>query len=382
MANTQYGVLLSGVNNVQIAGNNIHSYVGDAVHLTDSAYNIEIISNILWADTGYDIYVDNSSQSGFWSDYNTLYATDAGKLVYWTMPFTDILDWQDDVDLYDLNSVGVTVVNPTWAEPHFGVDAYGFQITRPLVGGQRPTDPTIDGGDPAGSFIGFTGVPNLLVDGNFETALNPATNWTYTVGGSIVSNALTPFESTAEFDSGAAANPTLQQTVSLASYASAIDAGSLQIAFGGMISLLSASATAQISVEFYNASHVQIGNAVIPTGANVGQWTRAFETVYAPVGARSVQFLFSVTNANSSQGALIDDAFLGVVAQGVGQDQGVRGAADVVPGESVDGRIQLTSPNLYQNWVASTEEFITWDSYVPPPISLSTYTSCSRPPAV
>jgi Ca2+-binding RTX toxin-like protein len=360
LANTQYGVLVSGVNNVQIAGNAIHSYIGDAIHLTASAYNIEIVSNILWADTGYDIYVDDNSQTGFWSDYNTLYATGAGKLVYWTMPFTDILDWQDDVDLYDLHSVGVTVVNPAWAEPHFGVDAYGFEITRPLVGGQRPTDQTQDGGDPAASFIGFNGVANLLVNGNFESALS---GWTYTVGGSTTSTALTPFESTSEFESGTAANPTLQQTVNLSADATAIDAGSLQIAFGGMISLLSGGATAQISVQFYNASDVQIGDSVIATAASVSLWTRAFQTAYAPVGARSVQFLFSVTNSGGSQGALIDDAFLGVIAQGVGQDQGVRDAPDNVPGDGANGRILLTSPNLYQNWVASTQEFITWDSY-------------------
>ena len=192
---------------MQIAGNTIHAYVGDAIHLSGGAYNIEIISNILWADTGYDLYVANDSQTGFWSDYNTLYSTGAGKLVYWTKDFTDILDWQDDVDQFDLHSVGVTVVNPNWAEPHFGVDANGFEITRPLVGGARPSDPTIDGGDPAGSFIGYKGTANLLADGNFESPLDPAANWTYTAGGSIVSNALTPFESTAEFQSGAAATP-------------------------------------------------------------------------------------------------------------------------------------------------------------------------------
>ena len=183
VANTQYAILVDAAHDLQIAGNTIHAYVGDAIHLSGGSYNVEIVSNILWADSGYAIYVANDSQAGYWSDYNTLYATGAGKLVYWTKDFIDILDWQDDVAAFDLHSVGVTIVNPAWAEPHFGVDANGFAITRPLVGGARPSDPTIDGGDPAGSFIGYKGAPNLLIDGNFESPLDPTTNWTYTAGG-------------------------------------------------------------------------------------------------------------------------------------------------------------------------------------------------------
>ena len=87
VANTTYGILISGVGDVQIAGNTIHSYIGDAIHLTNSAHNVTIVSNIIWTDTGYDIYVDNNSQSGFWSDYNTLFTSGTGKIVYWTQEF-------------------------------------------------------------------------------------------------------------------------------------------------------------------------------------------------------------------------------------------------------------------------------------------------------
>ena len=364
VANTTDAILISGVGNIQIAGNTIYSYIGDGIHLNDSAYNVEIVSNVIWTDTGYGIYVDDNSQAGFWSDYNTLFDTGAGKIVYWTRDFTDILDWQDDVDQFDLHSVGVTVVNPDWAEPHFALDSYGFLITRPLVAGQRPTDPTADGGDPAGSFIGFNGVANLLANGNFESGL---ADWSVTPGASTTSSALTPWRSTAEFESGSAANADAQQTVNLlqAGYsATQIDSGALQVAFGGQVALLTSAVNAQISIVFLNAGNNAIGNAVVvPAGTSVGTWMRVFDTVYVPEGARSVEFLFSVSKTDTSQGALLDGAFLGVIPQGQGVDQGVRTSPDVIPGDLTLGRISLLSPDLYLNWSVSTPMFITWDSY-------------------
>ena len=56
--------------------------------VVDGAADVEIRNNILWAADGYDIYVANDSTSGYFSDYNDLYATGAGKLVFWTMDFS------------------------------------------------------------------------------------------------------------------------------------------------------------------------------------------------------------------------------------------------------------------------------------------------------
>ena len=51
---------------------------------------------------------------------------------------------------------------------------------------------------------------------------------------------------------------------------------------------------------------------------------RVFNTVYVPAGARSVEYVFdAATTDNTSNGALLDDAFLGVIPQGQGVDQGV-----------------------------------------------------------
>ncbi|MEO6842783.1 MAG: right-handed parallel beta-helix repeat-containing protein [Bradyrhizobium sp.] len=366
VANTTDGILISGVSNVEIAGNTIHSYIGDAIHLTASAYNVEIVSNIIWADTGYGIYVDNNSQNGFWSDYNTLYETGTGKIVYWTRDFTDILDWQNDVATFDLHSVGTTVVNPNWAEPHFGLDAYGFEVTRPLLAGQRASDPTIGGGDPDGSFLGFNGIANLIANGNFENSL---TGWTVTQGGTTSSSLQTPWQSTAEFYSGTAQNSVAQQTVSLLQQgvtAAQIDAASVQVAFGGQVSILSSAVTAaQISIQFLDGGNNAIGNAiVVSAGSNLHTWMRVFDTLVAPSGARSVEYLFSVAKSDgSSAGALLDGAFLGVIPQGVGVDQGVRTSPDVIPGNATLGRISLRSPDLYVNWDVNTPKFVSWDSF-------------------
>ncbi|MCW2284563.1 parallel beta-helix repeat protein [Rhodoblastus acidophilus] len=365
VGNTQDAILVSGAARVQIAGNTIHSYIGDGVHLQNAAKDVALVSNIIWTDSGTGVYVANDSQTGFWSDHNNLYATGAGTIVYWTKYFTDILDWRDDVAIYDLHSIGATKVNPSYAEPHFGVDQYGFLVTRPPVTGLQATDPTIDGGDPAGRFYGFTGAANLLVNSGFANGL---TGWIATAGGSTVTAPLTPWNGAAEYQSGASANTVLQQTVSLLQNgvtASEIDAGSVQVAFGGQVGAASAAVAAQISVLFLDAGGNAIGNAVVipATGASAAAWTRVFDTIVAPSGARSVEYLFSVAKTDSSAGGWLDNPFLTVLPQGLGQDQGLRTAPDVLPDLATLGRIQLQSPQYYLNWVANAPMFITWNAY-------------------
>ena len=52
--------------------------VGDAVRIQQSD-SVLLRNNIFWVDAGYDIYVTNDSQTGFESDYNTLFTTGTGK---------------------------------------------------------------------------------------------------------------------------------------------------------------------------------------------------------------------------------------------------------------------------------------------------------------
>ena len=169
--NTQEGVLVAGVSSVHIVNNTFYAALGDNIRIQGGARDVEVLNNVLWADSGYDIYVANDSQSGFFSDYNDLYAGDKGILVYWTQDFTDILDWQDDVAAFDLHSIGRTVVNPLWAEPRFyNLARNDFRIF-PEVAGQRFSSPTEDAGDPITDEGQPSTYTNLLVNGDFESGL-------------------------------------------------------------------------------------------------------------------------------------------------------------------------------------------------------------------
>ncbi len=70
--NTSYGVLVSGRNDVRIFNNTFYAPTGDNVRIQSSSSEVEVQNNIMWAMTGYDIYVANDSRAGFFSDYNDL----------------------------------------------------------------------------------------------------------------------------------------------------------------------------------------------------------------------------------------------------------------------------------------------------------------------
>ncbi len=367
MFNTDAAILVSGVRDVRIAGNTIRSLQGDAVRLQNSAVDVDIVSNVLWDDAGYDINVANNSQAGFWSDYNTLYAGPNGKLVYWTQDFTDILDWQDDVARYDLHSVGTTVVDPNRAEPHLAEDQAGFFTVMPLEAGQRDSDLTAGTGDPAGSFIGYSGAANLLSNGDFEAGL---TGWSVTSGGATTSSGPVAYTGSNVFTSGPAANAVAKQTIDLqsAGYTAAqLDSGALQIAVGGRVQLPSGAVSAQISLVFLDGNGNAVGTTtILSAGSDTGRYLRVFETVGVPTGARSAAFIFSVANSGTSQGAVLDDAYLAVIPRGVDFDQGqgpvaANPAAPAVP--EGKGRIIVTSPDLYTDWELNKPRLITWNTF-------------------
>ena len=145
--NTTNGLLISADSDVRVVSNTFYAPTGDNIHIQNASSNIEIRDNILWAETGYDVFVANDSQIGFFSDYNDLHITGAGKIFYWTRDFTDILDFQADVAAFDLHSIGRTVVNPNWSEPRFFNRPDDYRIFD-LISGQPLPSPTVDAGDP------------------------------------------------------------------------------------------------------------------------------------------------------------------------------------------------------------------------------------------
>ncbi len=135
-----------GKSQVTIQANTFYTPVGTHVKLTGGAEHVHLFSNIFWTEDGYNIYVANDSTLGFDSDYNLLHTTGNGKIVYWTKDFNDILDWQEDVARFDLNSIGRTVVNPTWSDPRFMDREHDDYRLFGQVARQRFSSPAIDAG--------------------------------------------------------------------------------------------------------------------------------------------------------------------------------------------------------------------------------------------
>ncbi|MBK8017635.1 MAG: right-handed parallel beta-helix repeat-containing protein [Betaproteobacteria bacterium] len=138
---SKMGVLIDGQSDVRIEGNTMVTPAGTLVRLVNGASDVEVLRNTLWTEDGYDLFVANDSQSGFFSDFNNLYATGTGKVGFWTRDFTDVLDWQADIARFDLHSVGATVVNPEWARPRFTDPHDDGYALFPMFGTQRFTSP-------------------------------------------------------------------------------------------------------------------------------------------------------------------------------------------------------------------------------------------------
>jgi hypothetical protein len=82
-ANGTQGVLVTG-SGAQVVNNTVYQTAGDAVHLADNLNGVQLRNNVLWAaGAGFAVNVPTSSQVGFGSDYNLLYATGAGRVGNW-----------------------------------------------------------------------------------------------------------------------------------------------------------------------------------------------------------------------------------------------------------------------------------------------------------
>ncbi len=120
----------------------------DAIRVAAFASNVEIVGNILWSEAGTAIYVENTAQSGFFSDYNTLYAGDAGSLVLLDARLCRHSRLAGDVARFDLHSVGRTVIDPGLAPPAFADLARNDFRIFAAAAGQQAASPSRSGGDP------------------------------------------------------------------------------------------------------------------------------------------------------------------------------------------------------------------------------------------
>ena len=176
-ANRNQGIVLSGSNGTDVVNNTIFQPVGDAIRLQDSSRDVDVRSNILTVQDGYDIFVTPDSQVGFNSNYNILQTTLLGKMVSWGG--TEYLDRQ--YWYYDFNHDADSLIDaPQFVSPEGPDTVLGFSAatTAPAV--------IIDDGDPAPSFVldgaGWTPEAGGF-DGDFRKAPGSAgdntATWTF-----------------------------------------------------------------------------------------------------------------------------------------------------------------------------------------------------------
>ena len=323
--NTQSGVAVTGQTAVSIVNNTFFAPTGDNVDVTGGSTQTEILNNIFWAESGYDINVANDSQTGYFSDYNDLYSSGAGKLVHWDVDFTDILDWQDDVAQFDLHSEGTTALNPTLNQPRFaGLSINDFQVNS-LFAALRSSSPTINAADPITDEALPAVYQNLLTNPDFSSGL---TGWTAAPSGGTQSANPAPWTGTDYFFAGPNAVVTLDQTVNLTATGltdAEIDTGAETLIFGGRDR--SANETpadaGSISLTFYDSS----GNVISTTTEDAQNLSTRWELVGGrvdiPVGARTARYRFTaVRNSGSSNDAYLDAAFVYVQPDSAALDQG------------------------------------------------------------
>ena len=316
--NTAVGLLVSGVDGVRTSDNTFYTATGDNVRLQSGAADFEIQNSILWSESGYDIYVANDSQSGFFSDYNVLYAGSAGTLVYWTRDFKDILDWQDDVAEFDLHSTGRTVVNPDGGKPHF-TDLAGNDFTvQDVVGGQRLSSPSVDQGSALVEHDVQPQAGNLLTNPGFE---NGFTGWTANAEAqtTVASGNPAPYDGNDYYYAGNTATGQVSQTVDLlkAGYSAAdIDAGTYQLQFGGYTRSYAQQPADQgsISVLFFDANNDLLGSATVQSLNTTSLWSLTSGTAALPTGTRVITYEFTaVRESGTGDDAYLDDAYANLV---------------------------------------------------------------------
>ncbi|RRS02329.1 LEPR-XLL domain-containing protein, partial [Aquabacterium soli] len=365
-SNTRYGVLLSGTSDIRIYQNTFYARTGDNIHLEKVSSNIEIQGNILWAEGGYDIYVANDSQAGFYSDYNNLYKTGHGRLVYWTKDFLDVLDWQADVARYDLHSIGATVVNPDWAKPAFVDLARGDLRLFDTTAGLRFTSSSIEASNAAldQSVPPHYG-PNLLANGSFE---NGTTGWSVNAGGGVKGSSPGAYDGAQFYAPGSIEQGFATQTINLlnAGFSAALlDSGLQDISFGGR---LRTGATdprdaGSITVKFLDAGGNLIRQQVLNALNTADRWELVSGRVAIPTGARFAEFRFDADrNAGSENTVVLDSAFVYAVADAYAPNLGAWGAGNHEPGDPTARKIMLRFPDLYTDWEKNEPLAIRWET--------------------
>ncbi|HEV3343905.1 MAG TPA: right-handed parallel beta-helix repeat-containing protein, partial [Pirellulales bacterium] len=364
--NTQTGLSVRGQTDVRVFQNTFYSPAGDLLRIEAGSSDVEVRNNIFWAQAGYDLYVANDSHPGFFSDYNDLHASGTGKIVFWEQDFSDVLDWQQDVGLFDLHSIGTTVVHPTWSQPRFygaAFDDYRVLDQSALL---RLSSPTIDAGDP----LSDQGVPafeqNLLVNPGFDSGL---TGWVANPSGTTQTANPAPWEGSQYFTGGTNADTTLSQTIDLVAAgftASNLDSQNFSVVFGGRVRSAAKTPpdTGAITLTFLDSTGTAISHLTVPAHNLSDRWELVGGTLTIPVGTRRLTYTFeAVRKSGTTSESYLDGAFLYALPTSYAPDQGAYGNTTAQNLESTATHIALRFPDLYTDWEKNVPHGILWNTY-------------------
>ncbi|HEV3341825.1 MAG TPA: right-handed parallel beta-helix repeat-containing protein, partial [Pirellulales bacterium] len=364
--NTQTGLSVRGQTDVRIFQNTFFSPTGDLVRIEAGASDVEVRNSIFWATAGYDLYIANDSQSGFFSDYNDLHASGTGKIVFWEQDFTDILDWQQDVALFDLHSIGTTVVHPTWSQPQFYGAAFDDYRVFDLSALLRPSSPTIDAGDP----LSDQGVPaieqNLLANPGFDSGL---TGWVANPSGSTQGASPAPWQGSQYFTGGTNADTSVSQTIDLvaAGFGSTdLDSQNFNVVFGGRVRSAPKTPpdTGAITLTFLDGAGNAIGHQSVAADNVTDRWELVGGRLTIPVSTRKVTYTFeAVRKSGTISESYLDGAFLYVLPTSYAPDQGAFGNTRAENQQSTATHIALRFPDLYTDWEKNVPHDIRWDTH-------------------
>lgn len=365
--NTVAGLLVSGVSDVRIFHNTLYTPVGDLLRIVGGSSNVEVRSNIFWNESGYDLFVADDSQVGFFSDFNNLHASGSGKLVHWSgFNFTDILDWQADVAQFDLHSIGRTVVNPDWSLPQFLDRSQNDFRLLAMSAGQRFSSPSLAAADPLADQALPAFYQNLLANADFEAG---TTSWMTHPLGTTQSASPAPFVGTNYFFAGATPAGFAEQSIDLvaAGFTPAQLDGRLHVlVFGGRVRSAAESIRdiGQISLEFLDAGANVLASTTAKATNVADRWELIGDRLQIPVGSRSVRYRFDAAReSGSTNDAFLDHAFVYLLPEAIAPDQGAFGNTPVEQTQFAIPHIALRYPDLYIDWERDKQHTILWESF-------------------
>ncbi|MEC9373192.1 MAG: right-handed parallel beta-helix repeat-containing protein, partial [Planctomycetota bacterium] len=363
---TVQSILVNGVNRVFIVNNTVYndSLTDPGISLVNGASEVELRNNILVTKVGgTGVFIDATSLSGFFSDYNN-HAAEPGAALFDIAgtQFFDLLSWQN-VDGFDQNSIGTTPANLFGNNPTFlGEARWDFEVAQPGAG-RRFDSPTVDAADPRVDIGGFAARPNLLTNPGFESGL---AGWT-TGGNAAATNFA--FSGAFALNGGAGVTAFAEQTVDLVAAGintALIDARNLVAVFGARFrsAMEAAPDSAMLTLTFLGAGGNTLGTETVMVDPTTDRWSLEGGRAFLPFGTRSINFRIDLDqNTGPSLDAFADGAFLYVQSESVGTDQGAFGNTIDDLTRIEGARLRLRQPNMPVAIVVNQSFTLEWDSY-------------------